>query len=106
MIAEDRVEGALAFMRDNAEDLANAVSRCKYLEQLRKAVKGEAFQEAEGTMAEREAQAYASPEHRDVCEQIKSAWYDAEILRTRYKAAELTIEVWRTQSSNNRKGMI
>ncbi|MEM6817224.1 MAG: hypothetical protein AAF578_00400 [Pseudomonadota bacterium] len=106
MITDERVEKALEFIRDNAGAIGLAVAKCKHLEQKRKTVKGVEFHKAEGTMAEREQAAYASDAFKEVSQEIEHAWYDAETLRTRLRAAELTIEIWRTQSSNQRSGVV
>jgi len=65
-----------------------------------------AFAEAEGTMAERDAYAERSSDYQSVIEEYREAVYEAERIGTLLKGAELTIEVWRTQNANNRRGHV
>jgi len=104
MISEDRVERAVEFIRDNAERLGEVVGHCKALEQQRKVVHGHAFLDAAGTVAEREARAYTSPEFKALTEDIQNEWAEKTTLETKLKAAELTIDVWRSQFSKYGKG--
>ena len=104
MISESRVEKAVEFIRDHAERLGELVGHCKALEQQRKVAHGQAFLYAQGTVAEREACAYSSDVVKDVIEKIENAWSDKTTLETQIKAAELTIDVWRSQYSKQGKG--
>ena len=104
MISEIRVEKALEYIRDHGEELGELVGRCKALEQKRKTVHGENFLYAQGTVAEREAKAYSSDAYKAVTEEIENAWADKTTLETRLKAAELLIDVWRSQNSSRNKG--
>ena len=104
MISEKRVEMAVEFIRDHAKDLGELIGRCKGLEHKRKIVHGERFLKAEGTVAVREAKAHSSPEFKLVTEAIENAWADKSTLETKLKAAELTIDVWRSQFSKYGKG--
>lgn len=99
MIEESRVEAAVAFIRDSAVRLGELTGVCKALEHKRKVVYGRAFQSVEtGTVAEREAKAHTSDEFRSVVEEIQNAWADKTTLETQIRAAELTIETWRSQN--------
>ena len=104
MIDFERAERATEFIRDHAERYGYLVGRCKALEQQRKVVYGLAFHGAEaGTVAERESIAHSSPEFRAVVEEIEDAWADKTAIETQIKAAELTVELWRSvNASRNR----
>ena len=104
MISEERVEKAVEFIRDHADNLGELVGICKALEQKRKIVHGHEFLNAEGTVAEREARAYTSDSLRELVGQIQNAWADKATLETQIRAAELTIDVWRSQFSKYGKG--
>ena len=104
MISESRVEKAVEFIRDHAERLGELVGHCKALEQQRKVAHGQAFLFAQGTVAERDAQANSSDVVKDVIEKIENAWSDKTTLETQMTAATLTIEVWRSQNSSKNKG--
>ena len=106
MISEARVEKAVEFYRDNADRYGQLVGRCKALEQQRKVVHGHHFLYADGTVAEREAKAYASTGYQEIVEEIQNAWADKTVLETQMTAAEHTIDVWRSQNSSKNKGHI
>ena len=103
MISETRVEKAVEFYRDHAEEYGQLVGRCKALEQKRKTVHGQNFLYAQGTVAEREAKAYSSEGYKEVTEEIENSWADKTILETQMTAAEHTIDVWRSQNSSKNK---
>ncbi len=104
MISEQRVENAVEFIRDNADRLGELVGHCKGLEHQRKVAKAHAFLQTQGTVVERESKAYASPEFKAITEDIEDAWAAKTTLETKLKAAELTIDVWRSQYSKQGKG--
>ena len=107
MISEERVERAVEFYRDNADRYGQLVGLCKALEQKRKVVHGQERLLAKGgTVAEREATSYSSPEYRRLVEDIQNAWADKTVLETQMTAAEHTIDVWRSQNSSKNKGHI
>ena len=104
MINEEHVEKALAFMRDNAEELAKAKAARIYLEQFRKSQKAILYTKApQGTIPERESWAYSQPEYLEVLEGLQAAVENEERLKWLMTAAELKVEVWRTQSANSRR---
>lgn len=105
-INEGRAEKAVEFIRDHAERLGELIGACKALEHKRKVVQGQAFLEADGTVAERDAKAHTSTKYREVVEEIGNAWAEKETLATRLKAAELTIDVWRSQNSAAKRGHV
>ena len=106
MISESRVEKAVEFYRDNAERYGQLVGLCKALEQQRKVAHGQAFLYAQGTVAERTAQAESSPAFKQVVEDIENAWAEKTTLEAQLRAAEMTIDVWRSQYSKQGKGHV
>ena len=105
-VDEQSVERALNYLRDTAGELARAQAHVKYLEHKLKVVKGEQYQDAQGTVAEREASAYTSQAYKDVLEELKDAWYQSEELKALRMAAELRIEVWRSLEASKRYGNV
>ena len=106
MIAEERTERAVEFIRDHADRLGELVGHCKGLEYQAKVIKGQAYLDATGTIQAREATAVCSPEYKVIIEEIENAWAEKETLLTKLKAAELTIDVWRTQQASQRRGHV
>jgi len=106
MIKEINIEKALDFLRDTSEAHANAKALVKYLEQKRKTVKAIHFIDATGTIQAREAEAYTADEYKQLLDDYKTAVYDEQLLINQRKAAELKVEVWRSQNANMRRGNI
>jgi len=113
MISQDDVEHALEFMRTNALPLARAKAERIYLEQFRKSKKAILFSQApesvgvgsdsrRATIADRENYAYADPEYIALLEGLKAAVEQEEHIKWKMNAAELKVEVWRTQQANAR----
>ncbi len=97
MILFERAEKAAEFIRDHAEQYGHLIGLCKSLEHQRKVVFGQAFLEAVGkNVAEREAKAHISSEFKHIVEDIENAWAEKETIATQIKAAELTIELYRS----------
>ena len=106
MIPEATVEAALEFRRDNTERLGMLRGQKIYLEHKIKIVKSQRFLSVDGTVAEREAMALASPEYVEVVEEYRDCVTELDTLLTRMKSGEINIEVWRTQAANQRRGNI
>lgn len=105
MIHEDEVERAIDFIRDNAKTLAKARAQRVYLEEFRKSKKSilsRQFALTYKSMAEREAAAYAHQEYLDLLDSIKIAIEEEERLRWLMVAAQVKIEVWRSEQANRR----
>lgn len=106
MISEDRLQKALTYLAETDQPSAESKARVKALEQRRKTVKGLAFLGSSGTMAEKEAKAYASQEYQDIVNEYENAVADAELYANKRKTEELIIEVWRSINAGRRKGNI
>lgn len=109
MIGQENIEKALEFIRKNAQNLAQAKADRVYLEQFRKSKKALLFADAppvvnekHATIADRENYAYSHPEYLEVLDGLKAAIEREEHLRWMMTAAELKVDVWRTQQANAR----
>lgn len=114
MISEQAVEKELNGMREAAAKYAQAKANRTHLEQFRKSKKAILFQEApdemgqgsdsrRATVADRENYAYSHPEYIELLDALKIAVEEEERLKCRMTAAELMVEVWRTQNANARR---
>lgn len=103
-ITDKAVEDSLELLAKTDESYAKLKARVKALEYQGKTIKAQAFLIATGTVAEREANAYTSQEYTHWLEDYENAMADAGIQEAKRKRAELTIELWRTESANKRKG--
>ena len=94
---------AINYMIKNAEAYAIAKGNVTYLTEYRKTIKAIAFQRSKSnTVAEKEADAYASEGYKDCCKGLKQAVEEAERLRWMLVAAQARIDVWRSQEASNR----
>ena len=94
---------AIEFIYRNAPKYAKAKSERVQLEEYRKSKKAILFQQAPaGSIADREAFAYAHEDYVQLLEGLKHAVEVEETLRWQIEAARLRTEIWRTQQANNR----
>ena len=103
------VEERLQYIRDNAKAHAEALSQREYLKEFRKSKKAMLINEAElngikGQQA-REAYAYSHKEYIELLEGLKVAIFEECRIRQLIKAAELGIEVWRSQNARQKAEM-
>ena len=106
MISEDRTEKAVEFLRDTAREYGQSRGHVAFCEGNLRRVKALEMVNRTGGVAEREAQAYASDAYLEALEGLQNAVAECETLRAKRDAAEMTIEVWRSQWSAAKKGNI
>ncbi len=105
MAIEDyRVEKAVEFIRDHADMIGQLRGQKSALEHHIKIERSQRFLESEGTVAERESLAWTDPAVFKLCNEYRDCVTELETIATKFKAAELLIEVWRTQQANSRRG--
>lgn len=102
----DRVidpQEAVDYMLATAPRYAAAKAKRVQLEEFRKSKKAILMQKSNGkTIADREAYAYSHEEYIELLNGLESAVEAEELFRWKMKAAELQIEIWRSQQANNR----
>jgi hypothetical protein len=106
VISEERAESAVEFLRDSAKDYGAARGHQVYCEKSLARIKALQMAGRPGTAADREANAYASAEYLEALVDLQNAVAGSETLRAQRDAAEMTIEVWRSQFSASRRGNI
>jgi hypothetical protein len=106
VISDDRAEGAVMFLRDTSEEYGQLRGRVAYCEANLRRVKALEMLGKSGGVGEREAQAYASPAYHEAMQEQENAVADFETLRAKREAAQMTIEVWRSQSSARKAGVV
>ena len=106
MITDDDIEKAVDYLRDNAGKLAKSKAASIYLGDYSKVVKSQIMREHDNKpIGTQEAIAYADPRYEQHLKAKQTADEEFEYLRWMMEAAQAKIDVWRTQSSNNRKGI-
>lgn len=95
---------AAEYLRNNAPLYAKAKSERIYLEQFRKSKKALLMAEStERTAAAKEIYAYAHPDYILLLEGLREAVETEETIKWEMTSAEAHIEIWRTESANNRQ---
>ena len=102
MITDTQAEKAADWIRDNADNIANAKGERVYAEKYRKSLKAIIFNEEDGSNAIRENKAYSDIRYLDHLSKLKEVVIEHEKLMAQKAAAEIKIEVWRTQAANTR----
>ncbi len=106
MLKDKSIEDALDFVRDNAENIGILRGRKAGLDHKIKVFRAQTFLRADGTVGEREARGWTSREVVQAIADLQDTVTELTTMETLFKAAELRIEVWRTQNANMRRGNI
>jgi hypothetical protein len=106
MIKEDDVEAAVDYLRDTSKQYGQARGHVAYCENNLRRVKSLQMISRTGGVGEREAAAYASEEYQQAMEAHQNAVAEAETIRAYREAAVNKIEVWRSQNSAKKQGIV
>lgn len=103
------IEKPLTYIRDKAKEYAQALSDREHLKEYRKSKKAMLINEAEqkgikGQQA-RESYAYSHQEYIELLDGLRVAIEREAAIRMQIKAAELRIEVWRSQNARAKAEM-
>lgn len=94
---------AVDYLLATAPRYAAAKAKRVQLEEFRKSKKAILMQQSDGkTIADREAFAYSHAEYIELLNGLESAVEAEELFRWKMKAAELQVEIWRSQEASNR----
>ena len=104
MISDEDRNHALNYLKTASKEYAQAKSERRYLEEFRKTLKARLFLEAPaGSVADREAFAYAHEDYDCNLIGLKAAVAIESELFWKLKAAEIQCDHWRTEQANNRR---
>jgi hypothetical protein len=99
-----RAESAIQFMVDEAQTYGDACAEVARLENVMKATKAALMQASESTSAAmKECDALADQRYIDLIGQYAEAVRVQTFLKTKLKAAELVVDVFRTLEASNRR---
>ena len=94
---------AIDFIFKKAPDYAAAKGRLAELEAFKSSLKAiKMAQTDEQSLGAQEREAYRSQDYQDLCKAIGAATEQAEALRWQLIAAQLRVEIWRSQEASNR----
>lgn len=94
---------AVNFLIENAPKFAQAKAERVYVENFLRSKKSLLMNQYDGSIAAKEAYAYAHPEYRELLEGLRAAVEAEETLKWQMTAAELRVEIWRSQEATNRR---
>ena len=103
MISNEQLERSLDYLRDTAEQAAQARANRLYLDDYSRVLKATIMSEhlAEPVNAQ-ERHAYADQRYLNHLAGLKQAIFEDEKWRFMRDAAAIKVEVWRTQQANQR----
>lgn len=104
-ISDERAEAAVEFLRDTAGRYGKARGYSAFCEGNLRRVKALEMASRAGGVGEREAMAYASTAYHAALEELQNSVAEYETLRAKRDAAQMTIEVWRSQTSARKAGI-
>lgn len=94
---------AVTYIYRTAPDYAKAKAERVYLEEFRKSKKALLMKSCgESSVAAQEREAYSHEDYMKLSDGLKVAVEIEETLRWQLVSAQARIEIWRTQSANNR----
>jgi hypothetical protein len=94
---------AVDYILKHASLFAKAKAERTYIEHFRKSLKGILMKRSmESAIGAQEREAYAHPEMVELLNGLKAAVEIEEKLKWDITAAELRVEIWRTEQANNR----
>ena len=102
IVSEKNVSDALAYLADDPHPLALARKHVTDAENNCKRVYAEAFLDASGSVEARRAVAETSSEYQEAKANESVAILELERHKARAKAAEMLLDIWRTENANIR----
>jgi len=106
-LSEKEIERAVRYLATSAEEFALAKANMKYLEHKRKSVRAViSLRQTGKSQAENGTRAEASQEYQDLLEELKDSIAIFTIIDAKRAAAEIWVEVFRTQEASKRRGNI
>jgi post-segregation antitoxin (ccd killing protein) len=95
---------AIEWMVENAEPYADAKANVSQIEHFMKTKRAMLMAESDGkTVADRENAALSHPDYIQLIHGLRAAVYEEARLKTLLKAAELRVEVWRSENASARR---
>tara|TARA_R110002012_G_scaffold295812_1_gene492611 strand:+ start:4250 stop:4564 length:315 start_codon:yes stop_codon:yes gene_type:complete len=104
MITDDeKAEAAHNALSDSDDEYGRVASYVKMAPHITKLIKAKAFLNTSGTVAERDAMAYASQDYKDFVNKLSDSMVEYEILNAKRESWQREVDIWRTVSANRRK---
>lgn len=104
LVTETMMQAALDYLATSAHEAAAAKAERVRAEHGVKQAKARAFMQAEGPVAQRDAEAIASDEYATAVEREAKAVEQDEWHRNQRTKADAIISAWQTENANRRAG--
>lgn len=102
IVSDSNVQAALTYLADNPHPLAVAVKAVTDAENRAREAFARIYLSASGAADTRKQFAASSPEYCQAKDAEAEAIFERECHRSRIKAAEMLLEIWRTENANAR----
>lgn len=102
VMEDNNPRSAVEYLIKTAPRFAKAKAERVYVENFLRSKKSLLMAQTEGAVNAKEAYAYAHPEYIELLKGLRTAVEAEETLKWKMTAAELSIEVWRSQEASNR----
>jgi len=102
IVSEKNISDALTYLADDPHPIAKGRFAVTLAENEANKIYSRLFLQAEGSIDARKATALCSPEHIAAKQVEADAVFEYERHKARVKAAEMLLEIWRTENANAR----
>lgn len=102
IVSERNVSDALAYLADSPHPVAKALKAKTDAENASKQAYAEAFLAAEGSVEARRAKAELNEIYMKAKDAESGAILELETHKSRIRAADMILEIWRTENANAR----
>jgi len=106
MISEDRLAKALTYLAETDEPLAHLKAEAERQKFKAEAIKAAIVLTAEGTVAEKQAQAVGSQQYTDAMNEYFRLTEEHDAVKNKRSTEVIVVEVWRSLNASRRAGNI
>ena len=106
MISEDRLAKALTYLAETDEPLAHLKAESERQKFKAEAIKAAIVLTAEGTVAEKQAQAVGSQQYTDAMNEYFRLTEEHDAVKNKRSTEVIVVEVWRSLNASRRAGNI
>lgn len=105
-LSDDRLQQALTYLAQTDEPCATLKAAAARAEWKAKALRDALFLRADGSAANRQAEAGASPAYAAAMGEYFAALHEYEAMRNKRTTESIVVEVWRSLNANRRTGNV
>jgi hypothetical protein len=106
MITEDRLQKALTYLATTDEAVAQARTDMERAEFKAKTIKDAMFKRLDGSVADRQAEAGASPEYSAAMDEYFARLFEFEAIKNKRATEAIVVDTWRSLNAARRQGNI